>query len=76
MVGGVVSANMTPGSALFSSCDEAKVTNSTNTGTTDNIGDRVNDSQVAVVVKGVSLAKAQATYNNTTLYPIRIKLLV
>jgi hypothetical protein len=31
---------------------------------------------VAVVVKGVSIAKAEATIANTTLYPIRIKILV
>ena len=84
MVDNVVQADMAPGDALFPAADEAKVTNSTanssgsadpNTGDVAT-GDRCDDVQVGVVVKGASLAKAQATYNNTTLYPIRIKILV
>ena len=31
---------------------------------------------VGVVVKGASVAKCQANFNNTTLYPIRIKILI
>jgi len=74
---GTVSAAITPGSALYPAADEAKVTNSTaNADGTDYDGERCSTVQVATVVKGVSVAKAQANINNTTLYPIRIKLLV
>jgi len=71
--------NMNPGDELFAAADEAKVTNSTNAadGNTDKAtGDRCSTVQVGVVVKGASLAKCQANFNNTTLYPIRIKILV
>jgi hypothetical protein len=70
---------MKPGTALFPAASEAKVTNSTSAsdGATDAAtGARCSSTQVGVVVKGASLAKAQANINNTTLYPIRIKLLV
>jgi hypothetical protein len=73
-----------PGEALFAAADEGKVTNSeTNADgtTTDNTGDigtgdRASTVEVAKVVKGASIAKAGANINNTTLYPIRIKLLI
>jgi hypothetical protein len=74
---------MTPGESLYPAADEAKVTNSTvdSNGTTDAAtGARVNQASakvvVARVVKGASAAKATANIANTTLYPIRIKLLV
>jgi len=56
-----------PGEALVASSDEAKVVKT---------GLGVNTTVVARVVKGASAAKATANKNNTTLYPIRIKLLV
>ena len=59
-----------PGEALVASQDEAKVTQLT-AGLTP-----VNTTVVARVVKGASVAKAAANKANTTLYPIRIKLLV
>lgn len=71
------SAKMAPGQALFAAADDAKVTNSTVAGDgTDVAGERASDVTVARVVKGASLAKCSANINNTTLYPIRIKLLV
>jgi hypothetical protein len=81
--GGAAAATaLTPGQALYPAADSAKVTNSTtNSDGTDTAGERTLLSggappQVAVVVKGASAAKASANINNTTLYPIRIKLLV
>jgi hypothetical protein len=75
--------NMKPGDALYPAADEAKVTNnasdtSVGTAATDKAnGSRIGTlAQVATVVKGASVAKCQANFNNTTLYPIRIKLLV
>lgn len=72
-----LTTKMTPGEALFSAADEAKVTNSTTSSDgTDVAGERCSDVAVARVVKGASAAKATANIANTTLYPIRIKLLV
>ena len=75
--------NMKPGDALYPAADSAKVTNNagvTSTGVDADdkaAGARIGAlAQVGVVVKGASVAKCQATFNNTTLYPIRIKLLV
>jgi len=74
-----------PGQALFAAADEAKLTNNgTDTSTGVVADDKANGSaigapthtRIATVVKGVSLAKAQANFNNTTLYPIRVKILV
>jgi len=76
MSGGVVQNVIAPGVALCASVDEAKVTTDTAAGTTAADGDAATTEVVARVVKGVSVAKAQANINNTTLYPIRIKLLV
>jgi len=84
-VGGTGSpAEVSPGALLYASADAAKVTTSTvNSG--DDVaatnlagGFRVDgvSTVVARVVKGASLAKVTANINNTTLYPIRIKLLV
>jgi hypothetical protein len=79
-----VTTKMEPGAALYSAADEGKVTNSTEDSTGDtegndsdtNTGDRCSDTVVARVMKGASKAKCQANIDNTTLYPIRIKLLV
>lgn len=74
-VGGTT--KVTPGEALFPAADEAKVTASTvNSDGTDTAGERCSTVTVARVVKGASAAKATANIANTTLYPIRIKLLV
>lgn len=78
------SAAILPGQALYAAADEGKVTNAavnadgTTTDDTGDVGtgDRVSETVVARVVKGASVAKAAANINNTTLYPIRIKLLV
>jgi hypothetical protein len=74
---------VTPGESLYVAADESKVTASTvsSNGSTDAAtGARINQatSQVVVarVVKGASAAKATANIANTTLYPIRIKLLI
>jgi hypothetical protein len=77
--GGAAAATvLTPGQALYAAADESKVTNSDtiSTGTDDAVGGYVLNTAVARVVKGASAAKASANINNTTLYPIRIKLLI
>lgn len=69
--------HMKPGQTLYPAADEAKVTNSTtNSDGTDDNGERCSTVAVARVVKGASAAKCTANIGNTTLYPIRIKLLV
>lgn len=76
---GVVADGEQPksGQSLYAAADEAKLTNSEVTSTgTDVLGQRCSAVAAARVVKGVSPAKAEATINNTTLYPIRVKLLV
>lgn len=66
-----------PGQSLFAAADQAKLTNSTATSDgTDVNGERCSATAVARVLKGVSAAKATANMGNTTLYPIRVKLLV
>jgi hypothetical protein len=71
------SAALAPGDELYPAADEAKVTTSTtDSDGSDYNGERCDDVQVASVVKGASVAKATANIANTTLYPIRIKLLV
>lgn len=77
-VGGTTpSSKMAPGQALYAAADDAKVTNSeVASDGTDTVGERCSSVVVARVVKGASLAKCSANINNTTLYPIRIKLLV
>jgi len=73
---------LSPGDALRAAGDEAKVTSSTGTsdGSTDAAtGAAIGGSGgtvVARVMKGASAAKVTANVANTTLYPIRIKLLV
>jgi hypothetical protein len=73
---------MTPGRPLYAAADEGKLTTSTaNSDGSNDVeqGDRANLSAaqiVATCMKGVSDAKAVANIDNTTLYPIRVKLLV
>lgn len=79
MVADVVSAGLTPGMRLYTANDEAKVTyNITLAANPADLttGEAVNTTIVAKVVKGASVAKCQANIDNTTLYPIRIKLLI
>jgi hypothetical protein len=76
--------NMAPGDLLYAAADEGKLTNN---GTNASVGtaatDKANGAYVAntttaigMVVKGASVAKCQANFNNTTLYPIRVKLYI
>ncbi len=66
-----------PGQSLYAAADEAKLTNSEAASDgTDTMGERCSTTVVARVLKGVSAAKATANMGNTTLYPIRVKLLV
>jgi len=75
-------AAIAPGESLRAAADEARVT--TSVGSSDGSTDKVTGAAisgtsgtvVARVVKGASAAKATANIANTTLYPIRIKLLV
>lgn len=81
MVGGTVQAgaDIKPGQPLYAANDSAKVTNNiTEAADADDLdtGENVSTVVVAKVVKGVSVAKAQANIDNQVLYPIRIKLLV
>lgn len=72
-------AAIKPGELMYAANDNAKLTN-TNTLAADaddlTTGECVSQTAVAKVVKGVSVAKAAANIANTTLYPIRVKLLV
>ena len=76
-------AGMLPGQLLYVNNDSggvdgsgtSKVTNSTSTNETYGKFTNITTS-VARVVKGASTAQCQANLNNTTLYPIRIKLAV
>lgn len=72
------SAAILPGQSLYAAQDEAKVTNSDSAAGSAAVynGENVSTTVVARVVKGASVAKATANIANTTLYPIRIKLLV
>lgn len=71
---------MLPGQSLYpaESNGDAKVTNNSTvagaSGTTS--GECIVATTVARVMKGASLAKCSANINNTTLYPIRMKLLL
>lgn len=76
MVAGVVQANITPSTKMYPSVDEAKLTTDSVAGVTAADGDAATTEHVATVMKGASIAKAQANIDNTTLYPIRVKLLV
>jgi hypothetical protein len=76
--------NMKPGDLLYAAADEAKLTNnSANASVGTAATDKANGAYVAntataigMVVKGASVAKCQANFNNTTLYPIRVKLYI
>ena len=59
---------MKPGEFLFVASADSKLTNGT---ALTNV-----TTQTARVVKGANAAQCQANINNTTLYPIRIKLLI
>lgn len=75
----VPTAAIKPGQALYAACDSAKVTNTSTLAASAldlTTGECVSETVVARVVKGASVAKATANIANTTLYPIRIKLLV
>ena len=81
--GGAAAATaLLPSQALYPAIDSAKVTNSATPagGAGAVAGEHLigtgTVTKVAIVVKGASAAKASANINNTTLYPIRIKLLV
>ena len=79
MVASVVQAAVKPGASLYAANDQAKVTtNVTEAADADDLttGENVSTTVVARVIKGCSLAKAQANIGNTTLYPIRIKLFI
>lgn len=74
-----ITTKMAPGLPLYAAADEGRLTNSTanSDGATDAAtGARVNgiSTVAAVVIKGASKAKCKANVDNTTLYPIRIKL--
>lgn len=79
MIASVVQDPIKPGEPLYSANDEAKVTNNITAAADANdltTGENVSTVVVARVVKGCSVAKAQANIDNTTLFPLRIKLLV
>jgi len=75
----VPSAALLPGVSLYAAGDQAKVTNSDDISTgSDYNGEYSASSNTVVgkVVKGASIAKVTANCQNTTLYPIRIKLVI
>jgi hypothetical protein len=77
LAGGVVQAAMLPGDSLFPAAADARVTKSTvDADGSDTAGERCSTTVVARVMTGASVAKCQATIDNTALYPIRIKLLI
>jgi hypothetical protein len=65
-----------PSDTLYAAYDEAKVTNNSTDYAAAGDGGKVSSTSVARVMKGASAAKATANIANTTLYPIRIKLLI
>ncbi len=78
-VASIPTVKLSPGETLYPACDEAKVTRNTvfaDDADDTTTGEKISTSSVARVVKGASLAKCVANVANTTLYPIRIKLLV
>jgi hypothetical protein len=76
----VPSAVLAPGASLSPAGDEGKLTNSNVVSdSTDYNGEFTENNEtpyVARVVKGASVAKITANCQNTTLYPIRVKLLI
>jgi hypothetical protein len=77
---GTATTKMTPGSSLYAAAYQARVTNSPDAASAEDAsgltGNRASNTVIARVLKGASLEKCQANMDNTTLYPIRIKLLV
>ena len=79
-----ITTSMDPGRPLYSAADEGKLTTSTDASNDGSLnedargGDRTGSStgQIGICMKGASDAKAVANIDNTTLYPIRVKLLV
>lgn len=70
---------MKPGMKLRAAAEEAKISNSdtVSTGANDVVGGYITGSDyVAKVITGASKAKCESTIAGTTLYPIRVKLLV
>lgn len=69
---------MKPGDDLYAACNNhSKVTNESTVATDDSLNyEAIVNVKVARVVKGASAAKCSANIANTTLYPIRIKLLI
>jgi hypothetical protein len=70
---------LTPGMTMYPAGDEAKITSGTDAsdGATDAAtGARSNSTTVARVMKGAAVARVTANINNTTLYPIRVKILI
>lgn len=79
MTTGTVDTKMTPGASLYPASYQARVTNNSDAAAADadhQTGARCSTTAVARVLKGASVAQCQANVDNTTLYPIRIKLLV
>jgi len=78
-VGGVPTVKLSPGESLYPAADQAKVTRNATPAADDtdlSTGENTGATVVARVMKGASLAKCIANVANTTLYPIRIKLLI
>jgi len=78
-VASVPTVKMSPGDSLYAAVDQAKVTNNVTVAANDadlTTGENAVATVVARVMKGASLAKCIANVANTTLYPIRIKLLI
>jgi len=76
-----VCAAISPGDGFAVACDMgSRITNSTTSANNADVdGEKfpnVTPTAVARCVKGASIAKVSANVNNTTLYPIRIKLLI
>lgn len=79
MVASAPTVKMSPGASLYAANDQGKVTNNVAAAASAadlTTGENVSTTVVAKVVKGASLAKCTANIANTTLYPIRIKLLI
>lgn len=70
--------HMKPGASLYVACNNgSKVTNSTDTASGDTLDyERLTTDVVAKVVVGASAGQCSANIANTTLYPIKLKLLI
>lgn len=77
---GTVATKMSPGDPLRPAADQGKLTRDVTNASdaTDYDGEYVTGvtTTVARVVKGASIAKCQANIDNTSLFPIRVKLLI